>query len=144
MNPQRFSLQCDTGPRSKSGRKKERELPSPESISFKTLEHCLLGDFQAISEEDEGKCWEELDHILNSCGRRKSSCASRPSLASRSPEELLRAQATARKMFVAVLAEWVNMHDLHRPHAMGPPSKDMACATIENEHSTTQLSLIHI
>ena len=75
-NPQQASLKCDTGPRSKSGRKKEREMPSPESISYKTLQHCLLGDFQAISEEDKAKCWEELDHILNSCGRLKSPCAS--------------------------------------------------------------------
>jgi hypothetical protein len=47
-------------------------------------------------------------------------------------------RATARKLFVAALAEWVNMHDLHRPFACGPPSKDQPCASVENEHSTKE------
>ena len=30
------------------------------------------------------------------------------------------------------------MHDLHRPFACGPPSKDQPCASVENEHSTKE------
>ena len=45
-NPQRPSLKCDTGPRSKSARKKERGTPSPESISYETLEHCFSATFK--------------------------------------------------------------------------------------------------
>ena len=47
-------------------------------------------------------------------------------------------RALARKTFVAALAEWVNMHDLHAPFPMGPPGKDQACATVENEHSAQE------
>jgi hypothetical protein len=47
-------------------------------------------------------------------------------------------QASARKFFVAALAEWVNMHDLHRPFALGPPSKEQPCAAVDNEHSAKE------
>ena len=40
--------------------------------------------------------------------------------------------------FVADLAEWVNMHDLHRPYAMGPPGKEQRCAHVEDEHSSKE------
>ncbi len=78
---------------------------------------------------------EELDHILRSCSRVPDGGSIGPCLASPSAEDKTKVQANARKVFVSALAEWVNMHDLHRPYAMGPPSKDMACATVENEHS---------
>jgi len=35
----------------------------------------------------------------------------------------------ARRVFVAVLSEWVNMHDWHEPFAHGPPSVTQSCAT---------------
>ena len=77
----------------------------------------------------------EFEHILQHCCRAKDVWKSRPSLASRTDEERRKTCAQARKLFVSALAEWVNMHDLHRPHAMGRPSKDQACAVVENEHS---------
>ena len=40
--------------------------------------------------------------------------------------------AWARKTFVAALAEWVNMHDLHEPFANGPPSAEQSCAVLEH------------
>ena len=36
------------------------------------------------------------------------------------------------------MAEWVNMHDLHKPYAMGPPAKDQPCAHVDDEHSTME------
>ena len=47
-------------------------------------------------------------------------------------------RANARLHFVAALAEWVNMHDLHRPYAMGPPGKEQRCAHVEDEHSSKE------
>ena len=47
-------------------------------------------------------------------------------------------QARARLRFVAALAEWVNMHDLHKPYALGPPAKDQPCAHVDDEHSTME------
>ena len=36
--------------------------------------------------------------------------------------------AQARRIFVAALSEWVNMHDWHEPFANGPPSAEQSCA----------------
>ena len=36
------------------------------------------------------------------------------------------------------LVEWVNMHDLHKPFAMGPPAKYQRCAHVDGEHSTNE------
>ena len=44
----------------------------------------------------------------------------------------------ARMHFVAALAEWVNMHDLHKPYALGPPGKEKPCAHVAHEHSTME------
>ena len=44
----------------------------------------------------------------------------------------------ARMHFVAALAEWVNMHDLHKPYALGPPGKEQPCAHVDHEHSTME------
>ena len=41
-------------------------------------------------------------------------------------------------LFVAALAEWVNMHDHHKPYPLGPPGKDQSCAHVEHEHSTME------
>ena len=101
------------------------------------LAHCLLGTRQ-VSEDEEEQCWQELEHILGQCGRAHEAWTSRPSLAGQDENAKSHVQAQARKIFVSALAEWVNMHDLHRPYAMGPPGKDQACAAIENEHSTKE------
>ena len=37
-------------------------------------------------------------------------------------------RARARSVFVATLAEWVNMHDCHEPFVNGPPSVHQSCA----------------
>ena len=55
----------------------------------------------------------------------------------RSKEKARRGEKTAfaRKVFVSVLAEWVNMHDLHKPFALGPPAKGQPCAAVDNAES---------
>ena len=186
------------GVRSKLGRTKERATKTPESISWPTLAHCLLGataapstanaraaekraaaavaeekraideitkrfarekakaetDARAAEEEakaeaaakaaekrsaaeavakatEEQECWDELGEILLACARPdwpRELCTS-------DPDSVEGRRALARKTFVAALAEWVNMHDLHAPFPMGPPGKDQPCATVENEHS---------
>ena len=92
----------------------------------------------ASTSEDEKhsakiRCWEELDRTLIECGR----CGSSELGQSLTAGDQGR-RANARKMFVAALAEWVNMHDLHRPFPLGPPSKDQPCTSIENEHSAQE------
>ena len=47
-------------------------------------------------------------------------------------------RASARLHFVAALAEWVNMHDLHKPYALGPPGKEARCAAVDDEHSSKE------
>ena len=127
-----------TGLRQKFGKKQENGQPSPECISYKTLAHCVLGTLD-VSDAESEQCWSEFDHILEQCGRAKDACAARPRLASGDENEKEHAHAQARKVFVSALAEWVNMHDLHRPYAMGAPGKDQACAAIENEHSSKEI-----
>jgi len=186
----------DTGPRQKLGKKSEREKPSPESLSYEALTHCLLnrepltwthgnGGIRFSDKEKaeaEKACWDELHHILEECGRvqppanwkqAESECAATARSASditaadisisdisnadishadtstcdapsaiiprsqalpATQEQRDQQRAYARKLFVAALAEWVNMHDLHRPFALGPPSKDQPCAAVDNEH----------
>ena len=81
--------------------------------------------------QDEQDCWDELYDILEACGRPGVSEQISASGFASAGER----RALARKLFVAALAEWVNMHDVHAPFPMGPPGKDQACATVENEHS---------
>ena len=100
----------DTGPRSKLGRKLERERPSPESLSYMAMRHCLLDGLAEITPQQEEQCWGELDHILTSCGRQSAGFATHS-------EDPSQRRAAARNAFVACLAEWVNMHDHHRPFA---------------------------
>ena len=124
-------LRAVPGVRASLGKKKERAVKSPESLSSKTLSHCLLGTLDLPTPEEENACWQELDDILQASGRPFSN-----SVSEGSDDTARRAQA--RKLFVAALAEWVNMHDLHAPWPMGPPGKEQACATVENEHSSQE------
>ena len=101
---------------------------SPESISYETLAHCLLEGLEMNAEED-ARCWSELQDILDGCARGKESWTSAKLAGSTSDMSELFVEpssassdakrANARLHFVAALAEWVNMHDLHRPYAMG-------------------------
>jgi len=136
-----FSLREDTGVRQKLGKANENEKPSPECLSYETMSHCLLDGapltWASMSEDEkhcaEIRCWEELDRMLIECGR----CGSSELGQSLTAGDQGR-RANARKLFVAALAEWVNMHDLHRPFPLGPPSKDQPCTSIENEHSAQE------
>ena len=122
------------GVRSSLGKKLERETRSPESISWKTFSHCLLEHQGPEPQQEEQDCWDELFDILKACGRPGvSEQLSAPGSASAAQR-----RALARKLFVAALTEWVNMHDVHAPFPMGPPGKDQACATVENEHSAQE------
>ena len=130
--------------RHKLGKKIEREKPSPETLSYEALSHCLIGDkpvtWHGLEEDkrkqEESRAWDELVCILTECGR---GGPTRDILRGmKNSENQDEKRATARKLFVAALAEWVNMHDLHRPFACGPPSKDQPCASVENEHSSKE------
>ena len=119
------------GIRSSLGKKLERGTKSPESISWKTFSHCLLEQQGPEPPQEEQDCWDELYDILEACGRPGVSEQISASGFASAGER----RALARKLFVAALAEWVNMHDVHAPFPMGPAGKDQACATVENEHS---------
>ena len=90
-----------------------------------------------MNAEEDARCWSELQEILDGCARGSTSDMSElfvePSSASSDAK-----RANARLHFVAALAEWVNMHDLHRPYAMGPPGKDQHCAHVDDEHSSKE------
>ena len=114
----------------------EKCVRSPESISYEAHAHCLLRGLE-MADEDGERCWNELEEILQGCGRASSEKLQEdlgePSSAS---SEARRARARIR--FVAALAEWVNMHDLHKPYAVGQPGKDQPCAHVDHEHSTME------
>ena len=58
----------DVGRRARMGKKAERGTISPESISVETFHRCLLGT-NFVSQEQDGRCWEEFDHIMAKCAR---------------------------------------------------------------------------
>ncbi len=129
-------LAAAVGRRQALGPTREKQVRSPESLSYEAHVHCLLNGLDVGSAQD-ARCWAELLGILEGC--------------SRIPREVLQAElgepgtassetrrARARLRFVAALAEWVNMHDLHKPYAMGPPGKDQPCAHVDDEHSTNE------
>jgi hypothetical protein len=131
---QEINLCADVGVRSKLGKKMERDTKSLESISGRAFAHSLLGQLDLPTEQQEQECSGEIRGVLAVCGRSnwpREVCAP----GSASAEER---RALARKTFVAALAEWANVRDLHSQFAMGPPGKDQACATVEDEHSAKE------
>ena len=70
-----FDLRAGTGVRHKLGKKIGREKPSPETLSYEALSHCLIGDKPVTwhgLEDDKRKQEEfqaELVSILTECGR---------------------------------------------------------------------------
>ena len=111
-------------------------MRSPESISYEALAHCLLDGLELEGEED-ARCWEELCDILVGCSRVPSETLKQELDEPNSATSGAR-RAKARLHFVAALAEWVNMHDLHKPYSMGPPGKEQPCAHVDDEHSTNE------
>ena len=103
-------------------------MRSPESISYEAHAHCLLHGLE-LNGEEEARCWGELQEILQGCSRATDTSLEEtvfePSSASSETK-----RARARLNFVAALAEWVNMHDLRKPYAMGPPGKEQRCAHV--------------
>ena len=114
----------------------EKQVRSPESISHEAHAHCLLGTLDAGGAES-GRCWAELVEILAGCSRTPREVLQKELIEPGSASSDAR-QAKARLRFVAALAEWVNMHDLHKPYAVGPPAKDQPCAHVDDEHSTME------
>ena len=105
----------DAGPSSAGSKSSAGELPS-HSVANEKQE-------KEIAHDSEEALRERVEAIL------AGSCSAGPG------DDLSQCRAFARKLFVSALAEWVNMHDLHKPFPLGPPSKEQSCATVENEHS---------
>ena len=127
-----------TGVRQRLGTGGEKHVRSPESISHEAHAHCLLGTPGASGAEGD-RCWGKLVDILEGC--------------SRTPRGVLRAEliepgsassearrARARHRFVAALTERVNMYDLHKPCAVGPPAKDQPCGRVDDESAMGRAS----
>ena len=131
-------------------------MASPETLSYPSLAHCLLGGLDGLDDAAAQRCWEELENIFRSSARAweawanfqkaggkeedagsKEEDAAEKTADARSKEKARRGEKTAfaRKVFVSVLAEWVNMHDLHKPFALGPPAKGQPCAAVDNAES---------
>ena len=102
----------------------ERQVRSPESISYETHAHCLLHGLDLGIAED-ASCWNELLEILQGCSR-SSREALEAELCEPGSASSETRRSRARLRFVAALAEWVNMHDLHKPYAFPPPRKGPA------------------
>ena len=90
-----------------------------------------------MSPADEARCWGELLDILEGCSRTPRVTLD-AELRGPGAASLDARRARARLRFVAALAEWVNMHDLHKPYALGQPGKDQRCARVDDEHSTKE------
>ena len=105
-------------------------MRSSEFISNEAHAHCLLGS-PATNEAQEARCWTELMDIMEGCSR-MSGDALRAELGGPGRH------AAVCEHFVACLAEWVNMHDLHKLYALGPLAKDQPCAHVDDEHSTME------
>ena len=124
---------AETGIRIKLGKAREREFRSPEAISYRTYAHCLLEGLDLSGAEEE-QCWDELLEIMRGCSRIEEAKLKEEILGPISASAAQK-RARARKHFVAALAEWVNMHDSHKPFALGPPGKEQSCACVDDEHS---------
>ena len=116
------------------GRKNEKETRTPKSISWRTYAHCLLVHLSLPTEQEQQACWDAFRGILEGCGRPDWPTK----ICTRGTASVEDRRALARKNFVAALDERVNMGDLHAPFPMGPPGKDQACATVENEHAAQE------
>ena len=157
-----YDLCNQIGCRKSMGMKSERATTSPECISVEALTHCLLMSQTCSEEANRRCWEEYNDIMLHCgrpCATRRETCGiplvpadgsgsdsmALPALAptteaSRSDGLALSASgetsehrcARARTAFVAALAEWVNMHDLHEPFPNGPPAPNQSCAAEEN------------
>ena len=125
------ALAASVGVRQDVGRAEERKARSPESISYETHAQCLLQGMQ-LSGADEARCWSELQEILGGCSRASEERLQEDLFEPSSASSLARG-ARARMHFVAALAEWVNVRDLHKRYAMGPPGKEQPCARVDEE-----------
>ena len=130
------SLASATGVREGLSKAEEKAVRSPESISSTTYAHCLLNGLE-LNDEDNSRCWSELCEILEGCSRTAGEelrqAFTEPGSASSEDKRV-----QARMFFVAALAEYVNMHDNHKPYALGPPGKHQPCAKVEHEHSSME------
>ncbi len=124
------------GVRQGLGPAREKQVRSPESLSHEAHARCLLGSVESGG-ADSDRCWAELVDVLEGCSRTPREVLEAELLES-GPAGLEARQARARLRFVAALAEWVNMHDLHKPYAVGPPAKDQPCAHVDDEHSNME------
>ena len=127
---------AETGIRIKLGKAREREFRSPEAISYRTYAHCLLEGLDLSGAEEE-QCWDEFLEIMRGCSRIEEAKLKEDILGPISASAAQK-RARARKHFVAALAELVNMHDSHKPFALGPPGKEQSCACVDDEHSKSE------
>ena len=104
----------------------EKQVRSPESISYETHAHCLLHGLDLGIAED-ASCWNELLEILQGCSR-SSREALEAELCEPGSASSETRRSRARLRFVAALAEWVNMHDLHKLYALPPPPERTSAA----------------
>ena len=133
------------GRRAVLGKAHERKYASPEMISEAAFLQCLLGQqapAPGSAGGDEEKLWVEFDAIISGheAEERADPMAASWKEATRQGHPLDdKAKACrARRVFVATLAEWMQMHDFHTPFANGPPSKGQSCAKVDNEHSAQE------
>ena len=101
----------DVGVRQRLGPAEEKQVRSPESISYDTFAHCLLGGLELPTEAGD-RCWGELVEILGGCSRIAVDALA-AEFGGPGSASLEARRSRARLHFVAALAEWTNMHDLH-------------------------------
>ena len=119
------------GHRRNIGNNVEKTLPAIDMISSATLVALLETDYETALRFPQ-HCWSEVLSLMQMSSRELGSFPLQPPL---DKEEYLTCVSRMRHFVVALIAEWVQMHDFHEPFASGPPSKSQACAKTDHEHS---------
>ena len=131
------------GRRLQMGKTVERSCPAPDMLSERSLRMLLAvypDNGGSLVEMPQGPgsgptAWQELDDIFAGDGEMCRYWQETQEDLKLLPCSKL---ARARRVFVAILAEWMQMHDYHTPFANGPPAKGQSCAKVENEHSHSE------
>ncbi|CAK0791621.1 unnamed protein product, partial [Prorocentrum cordatum] len=102
----------DAGARQCLGLAEGGKVRPPEGLSCEARARCLLRGLE-LPAEAPGRCWGEL-------------------------AEILAKRAGARLAFVAALAKWANVRDMHKPRATGSPGKAQRGARVDDEHPANE------
>ena len=106
----------------------------PVMMSVSLQSWLLATDSEPLSQADEA----ELHHLAEFGNGLEHWKEIAPWLRSEDQECKLLTRLRCRLLVVGILAEWLQMHDLHEPFPMGPPSKTQPCCQVEHEMTSQE------